>query len=80
VDCGGNLQGSGGVPTRAIQQHQAMLVGKAGGSVRQEQFMTWVSLETHASAKHCEAGRRGIVGCGCDGNSSDASHIEIARY
>jgi hypothetical protein len=30
VNCGGNLQGSGGVPTGAIQQHQAMLVGKAG--------------------------------------------------
>ena len=37
VEGGGNLQGSGGVPTSAIQQHQAMLVGKAGGDVSQEQ-------------------------------------------
>jgi len=37
VECGGNLQGRGGVPTGAIQQHQAMLVGKAGGGVCQEQ-------------------------------------------
>ena len=37
VECGGNLQGRGGVPTGAIQQHQAMVVGKAGGGVGQKQ-------------------------------------------
>jgi hypothetical protein len=36
VDCVGNLQGRGGVPTGAIQQHQAMLVGKAGGGTWSE--------------------------------------------
>ena len=37
VEGGGNLQAPGGVPTGAIQQHQAMVVGEAGGGVRQEQ-------------------------------------------
>ncbi len=33
----GNLQGCGGMPTGTVQQHQAMVVGKTGGGVRQEQ-------------------------------------------
>jgi len=37
VEGGGNLQGGGAVPTGAIQQHQAMVVGKTSGGVRQEQ-------------------------------------------
>jgi len=34
---GGNLQGRGGMPTGPIQQHQAMIVGEAGGGVGEEQ-------------------------------------------